>query len=1225
MKFTIKNKLLIGFTIILVMLFSMLYFVVKKTSDSNNMTQHIVNVSAKKITLTHEVMIGVLQSARHEKNLILEKDSAKRTYHKKQIYQSLIFVENKIIALKKLVTGTGEKMLDSFISTWFHYRTDLDEIIFMVEKGKADAAFKISIDKGLVARDKSIAILYELIDENELNMLNEKKQTGRNYSTTITLIIVLMVICIGFSVLLSFWIIRSISRRILMVSEEAEKIASREFEYEDYKDQINDEMKPIFESLISVNNSFREITENANAVASGDYSLDITPRSDKDILANSLQMMTKSLREKTEANEMFNWVVSGQNHLNEKLRGDQTIQALTSKVINFLCMHLNVNLGFIWLFNKKTHKYDLHGHYGFSSDDVIDKLFSINESLIIQTAEKQKSRLLNDLSELQQKFYLSELNVAPKQILMVPFLFEGRTLGIMELDKLIDFTDKELEFLGIVVNSISISMNSALAREQIRELLTETQIQSREIQSQQDELKEMNEELQVQQEELRQMNEELEEQTQNLKQQKEELQITNEELEEQTLALELKNKEIEAAKNDLEQKKKQIEMSSKYKSEFLANMSHELRTPLNSLLILSKSLADNKKENLDKDQVESANIIYKSGSDLLLLINEVLDLSKIEAGKMSLIIEAVFVESFVNNLLRGFKLQASQKGLDLRHFIDKDIPEFIRTDAHRLNQILKNLLSNAIKFTDKGKVELRVKKFSEDKLIFTVSDTGIGIEKEKQTAIFEAFQQADGSTSRRYGGTGLGLSISKELARLLGAQIKIQSIPDHGSEFSLIVPIAIEEVQIAPRSIFLKDPVSSSVITSLNSKYLNYPSIHDDRDNIDKNDRILLIIVSDENFAKILYDQANKKGFKCLTAATGESGLMLAEKFEPTAIILDVKLPGIDGYKVMDELKDNLVLRHIPVHILSVYDFFPPPSLDGAIEYLGDVPNKKNLEEAFTKIETLLSRQVKNLLVIEDDENSRKTICKLIGNNDVKCFEAGTSKEALKIFKENHVDCIVLDLGLPDKDGFDLIHKLRDFKDRQFPPIIVYTGRDLTADENNELYKYVNSIIIKGLKSEERLLDETALFLHRTMPKFSSTPKMIKGEYFDKEMKFKGKKILLVDDDERNVYALSQIFMDSEMNILKAENGKVALEILSNHPDIDLILMDIMMPEMDGYEAMRQIRLQPKFYKLPIIALTAKAMKDDRQKCINAGASDYITKPIDVDRLLSLMRLWLSQ
>ena len=904
-----------------------------------------------------------------------------------------------------------------------------------------------------------------------------------------------------------------------------------------------------------------------------------------------------------------NWLLTGNTELNDKLKGDQSIEELASNTISFLCTYLKANIGAIYQFDDKENAFLLCGQYAFSSPNDTKVKFALNEGLIGQAAREQKQIFLTDLTNEQIRITSSVLNAKPKCLLITPFLFEGKTVGVIEMGRLNDFNETEKEFIAISMDSIGISVNSAIARSKIQELLEETQVQS--------------EELQTQQEELKQMNEELEEQAQNLIAQQEELQITNEELEEQTQSLEEKNKEVEASRNDIEQKTKQLEISSRYKSEFLANMSHELRTPLNSLLILSKDLSENKKNNLDAIQVESAEIIYRSGTDLLVLINEVLDLSKIEAGKMSLNIESVSLRYFADDIVRIFKHSAEQKGLELTCKLDATLPETIRTDLQRLNQIVKNLLSNAIKFTEQGSVNLTIDRDTETTLNISVKDTGIGIQEDKQMAVFEAFQQAEGGTSRKYGGTGLGLSISRELAKLLGAEIKLISKINEGSTFSLLIPLEIFNLQeLSDHKIEEDFKIPGS---EHDPKYLNYPGIADDRDKITTGDAILLIIEDDLQFASILVKQANKKGFKCLMAATGEDGLNLAASYKPNAIILDMGLPGINGQQVLTELKANPSVRHIPVHIISANDRSIEAIREGAIECLVKPINKKDLEEALNRIEYHISRKIKNVLLIEDSENSRKALRILIGKEYVHCFEAETGKMALEIYQQNHIDCVILDLGLPDMSGIDLINKLENVNGKDRAPIIVYTGRELTKEEHAELQKHTETIIIKGIKSEERLLDETALFLHRTITNLPKSKLPIINNLHSKEDIFNDKKILLVDDDSRNVFALSKILNERGMVIIKAENGKYALAALDSHPDIDLVLMDIMMPEMDGYEAMRQIRSHKKYQGLPVIALTAKAMNSDKQKCIDAGANDYIAKPIDVERLLSLMRVWMSK
>lgn len=1208
---SIKAKLFTGFSAIVLILITVAFFMTNKLAETNSRLENLVDVSSKKVSLSHEILIDVLNVGRQEKNIILEKDIFKMESYRSNMNKVLSALDIKISGFRELADEIGIKDVSEFKTLWDEYKISLDEIVLLAMKNENDKAFEISGTKGFKTRENATILMERIITRNEKRMAEDKRISDENYTSSLNLIIVLIIAGLIILMIIAYWIVRGITKRISFIAKEAEKIASREFAGDKPEDKTKDELEPVFNSLISINESFREVTENANNVASGDYAVDFTPRSDKDTLGNALKKMTRSLRETTAANEKHNWLTAGQNQLNEKLIGDQSVEELATNTISFLCAYLKANIGAVYLFNDEDKVLVLNGQYAFLSPEDTKEKFALNEGLIGQAAREQKQISLRDITEEQIRITSSVLNAKPKHLLITPFLFEGKTLGVIEVGRLTDFSETEKEFINASMESIAISVNSAIARKQIQELLEETKAQS--------------EELQMQQEELKQTNEELEEQTQNLKQQQEELQMTNEELEEQTQSLEMKNKEVEAAKYDIEQKTKQLEISSRYKSEFLSNMSHELRTPLNSLLILSKDLSENRKKNLDKDQVESAGIIYKSGHDLLVLINEVLDLSKIEAGKMSINIERVSLRNFTDELIRNFKHHAEQKGLKLTSKLDKELPESIRTDSQRLNQILKNLLSNAIKFTEKGSVNISINRYTESMVIISVTDTGIGIQEDKQMAIFEAFQQADGGTSRKYGGTGLGLSISRELAKLLGAEIKLSSKPNEGATFSVIIPLEIHHEYEPAGTNTLKETVLYKPHAGNDAKYLNYPSIEDDRDSITRDDKVVLIIEDDLTFASTLLKQANKKGFKCLSVATGEDGLLFAAKYKPQAIILDMELPGINGHNVLLELKANPSVRHIPVHIISANERSLEPIKEGAIEYLMKPVDKKDLEEAFNRIENFVNRKMKNLLIIEDDENSRKAMRKLIGNGDVKCFEAGTGKEALDVYRRYHIDCIVLDIGLPDMSGFDLIYKLENLKGHNIPPIIIYTGKELTKEENNELQKYAESIIIKGVKSEERLLDETALFLHRTISNLPESKQVIINNLYDKEAIFHSKKILLVDDDMRNVFALSRILKERGMEIVKAENGKNALEMLDTHSDIDLVLMDIMMPEMDGYEAMKRIRSQRKFKNLPVIALTAKAMNDDKQKCIDAGANDYIAKPVDVERLLSLMRVWLSK
>jgi signal transduction histidine kinase/DNA-binding response OmpR family regulator len=1178
----------------------------RKLSETNSRLTDIVTLSAKKITLSQDILIHVLIIARHEKNMILENNPSQMKRYEDEIKYSLAIIDTEADELLEITDENGKKILKKFISSWEVYKVSLDRIIILSLKNEDEKAFNISINTGYTVREEAMAALNMLVQKNSASMASDKSKSDEGYKSAITLIIGLISLSLALALVLAYWIISGIGKRISFISREAEKIASREFIEAEMKDTGKDELSSIFNSLVAVNNSFNEITESAYIVASGNYLNDFSPRSERDKLGNALKKMTVSLRNTTADNIKHTWLTTGQNLFNEKLRGDQEIYQLSNNIISFLCRYVDASIGAVYML-KEDNTLILSGSYAFTSQQVQQRYF-LGEGLIGQVAREMKPLMLTAIDDEHFRVNSTVLAAKPKSVYVLPFIFDGGVLGVIEIGHLNKFSETSVEFINSSMENIGISVHSAISRDRIKQLLEETQAQSEELQSQQ--------------EELRQVNEELEEQTHSLKQQQEELQMTNEELEEQTQSLELKNREVEKAHADIEEKTKQLEISSKYKSEFLANMSHELRTPLNSLLILSKDLADNKSNNLTPDQIESAEIVNKSGHDLLALINEVLDLSKIEAGKMTLNLEQVSLKNMANSLYRDFKHHAESKGLKLTVDLSNDLPEHIVSDAQRLNQILKNLLSNAIKFTAKGEVNLKIHRPDNETIAISVHDTGIGIPEDKQMTVFEAFQQAEGGTSRKYGGTGLGLSISRELAKLLHGEISLTSVVNKGSVFTLTIPIQMVAEKRVHKPARVAH-ISTGKTFKESDANINYPTIEDDRKAIESGDKIVLIVEDDINFATILRNQAKSKGFKCLAASTGEDGLLLAGKYKPHAIILDIDLPGIDGHQVLAELKANISLRHIPVHIISVNERTIEPIKEGAVEYLTKPVNKKQMEEAFSRIENFIARKMRNLLIVEDDANSRKAIRKLIGNGDVHSFEASTGEEAINLYKDNHIDCIVLDIGLPDITGFSLIHKLNEIK--TLPPVIVYTGKDLTKEENEELEKYAESIIIKGAKSEERLLDETALFLHRTIDNLPESKQRIISNLYNKEYVFTGKKILVVDDDMRNVFAISKILKEKGMEIIKAENGSIALEQLKKDSNISLVLMDIMMPEMDGYEAMQQIRAQVQFKHLPIIALTAKAMKEDKQKCINAGANDYITKPIDVERLLSLMRVWLSK
>ncbi len=706
-----------------------------------------------------------------------------------------------------------------------------------------------------------------------------------------------------------------------------------------------------------------------------------------------------------------------------------------------------------------------------------------------------------------------------------------------------------------------------------------------------------------------------------------ELEETNARLEEQTNAL-------QRTQRDVSEKAAEVERASRYKSEFLANMSHELRTPLNSSLILAKLLSDNKEGNLTAEQVRFAQTISLAGNDLLVLINDILDLSKIEAGKIDLNLAETSVRRMADGLGRTFEPIARDKNIAFAVLVDDDVPAAIESDGQRVEQILKNLVSNALKFTEKGEVSLRISAAGA-RVRFSVRDTGIGIAQDQQALIFDAFRQADGASNRKYGGTGLGLSISRDLAKLLGGSIDVESDVGHGSVFTLTLPrvhtdqatggkpahsAPVEPVR-PPRA---SRPPSAATLDGAPPAPRS-PAFEDDRAALDRNRRLVLVVEDDVMFAKILLDLAHELEFQCLVAHDAEGGLALAKKHVPSAIVLDVNLPDHSGLSVLDRLKHDAITRHVPVHVVSSGDYAKTVLAMGAVGYMLKPVKREMLIAAFQRIEERLSRRVRHLLIVEDDAVQRDSLTHLLEGPGIEVTAVGTVSDALAQLRARTIDCVVTDLTLPDTSGFELLDQMGADDSYSFPPVIVYTGRSLSASEEQRLRRYSSSIIVKGARSPERLLDEVTLFLHQVESELPPERQRMLRKARDREAVFDGRRILIVEDDVRNVFALSSVLEPKGMKVSIARNGREALAALESTPDIDLVLMDVMMPEMDGIEVMQRIRQRPEWAKLPVIALTAKAMKDDQERCLRAGANDYIPKPLDVDMLLSLLRVWMPK
>ncbi|HEX8709009.1 MAG TPA: HAMP domain-containing protein [Pyrinomonadaceae bacterium] len=1001
----------------------------------------------------------------------------------------------------------------------------------------------------------------------------------------------------------------------------------------------------------------RAIADVSTAVTKGDLTRSIAVEAQGEVaaLSETINEMIQNLKETTQKNTEQDWLKTNLARFTRMLQGQRDMTTVSQLVLSELAPLVEAQQGVFYV-NASTNGRPLMrllGGYAYTERKNLANEFKPGEGLVGQCVLERESILLTNVPSDYIRINSGLGEAPPLNIIVLPVLFEGEVKAVIELASFNRFNDTHLTFLDQLTESIGIVLNTIEANSRTEDLLQQSQSLAAELQSQQDELKKKNEQLEQQAESLRESEELLKSQQEELQQTNEELQEKATLLEKQKAEVEAKNREVEEARWAMEEKAEQLALTSKYKSEFLANMSHELRTPLNSMLILSRQLSENVEQNLTQKQVQFAETIYSSGADLLSLINDILDLSKIESGMMGIDVAEVPFAQITEQLDRSFRQVALDKNLQFNLERDEKLPPMIKTDEKRLQQILKNLLSNAFKFTEQGQVTLRVEPVrsgmrfyqetlnrAEHVIAFSVSDTGIGIPTEKQRIIFEAFQQADGTTSRKYGGTGLGLSISREIARLLGGEIRVTSTPGEGSTFTFYLPLSY--VPLTPgsgagQSTLTSQPHetitesaatassawTSTAINDIEAAAVAVSEISDDRNSIFDGEKVVLIVEDDLNFARILLDLAREKNFKGIVAMRGDAALALARKYKPDAITLDIKLPDRDGWTVLDRLKHDPSTSHIPVHIISGEEQRQRALHLGAITHLQKPVARDDLAKAFDSIAAFAERRVRRLLVVEDDDAQRMSIVELIGNGDVTTTAVATGAEALAALEAEPFDCMVLDLRLPDMSGFELIEKIQKDLGRVDLPIIIYTGKELTPKEETQLRKVADAIIVKEVSSPERLLAETALFLHRVEANLPEPKRRMLEQLHRRDPGLAGRKVLIVDDDVRNIFALTSALESHNMEVVHAENGQEGIDLLRETPGIEAVLMDIMMPGMDGYEAIRTIRGIARFKDLPIIALTAKAMKADRDRCIEAGASDYISKPLDIDQLLSLLRVWL--
>jgi len=934
--------------------------------------------------------------------------------------------------------------------------------------------------------------------------------------------------------------------------------------------------------------------------------------------------------------ERESWIKSGLVGLGARVQGEQRMHELAPAILEYLAYWLDAKVGAMYV-TQGHGKFERVGSFALMPD-APQAVIHPGEGLTGQALQSRRLVQVRDVPDGYLPVNSATGQATPVELVIVPVVLGGVALAVIELGLFTPLGTEGVEFLRRAEEQLAHAVRAGLDRLRLQGLLDETQRQSEELQAQQEELRVNNEELEQQSRALQ------ESQTQLLAQQTS-LEESNAQLEEQAQELEYQKEQLLRTQDTLQGQAQELAQASQYKSEFLANMSHELRTPLNSSLILSKLLADNKGGNLTPDQVRYAQTIHSAGNDLLALINDILDLAKIEAGQTRMEIDDLSLARLVHQVVEPLRPMAQEKGLALQVQIEPGVPECIQSDEQRIAQILKNLLFNALKFTERGEVRLHVYAGAPGSVCLAVRDTGIGIAEHQQEQMFEAFRQADGSMHRKYGGTGLGLSISRNLAQLLGGTITVQSTLGEGSVFTLTLPLKAPDEQLptiaappAPAPLgerrqalaALRPPMPAQERHEAPEPDAAHAMPEDDRTHIEPGRRLILVIEDDPHFARILYDLVHELDFQCITTDSGREGLALAQQYLPSGVLLDMNLPDYSGLGVLDQLKHDPKTRHIPVHVISVADYSQKALEQGAVGYALKPVQRDELVLALERMQAKFTDGMRRLLVVEDDERQRESVCTLLAADGVQIDGAATAREALALLRAGTFDCMVMDLNLPDLSGYELLKQMAEDEAMAFPPVIVYTGRSLSRQEEQELRRYSKSIIIKDVRSPERLLDEVTLFLHQVESSLPADRQRLLQRARDREEAFDGRTILVVEDDVRNIFALSSVLEPTGARVQIARNGREALEQLGQagqdgRPPVDLVLMDIMMPEMDGLTAMREIRKRPEWRRLPIVALTAKAMKDDQEKCLAAGASDYIAKPLDVEKLLSLVRVWMPK
>lgn len=1229
-----------------------------------------------KIRLATSINLNLVELQRAEKNLILARSNFEMEEYDRFIGTVRATLADRLERLRALMDqsldyamtaqqseflATEQAAFAQFLESYDNYLGLHDKVREIARVNSNVRAATLSREEGRAAFDRAEAALAALTAKVQADTQRARAKAEQNYSDFKSLTLLLVSAALVLAIIITVFIARTVRSRVASLAAFADSIASGNIEARASNHTTKDELSSVETALENMRISFADITQLASdlaqgarvdhlqprsendpltdainrlkdraenietvaqALASGDMESEILVNSHEDRLGNALQEMLEALRSSKLSIERQRWLDEGVNLVNTTLQGDQDRDSLAGGVVSKLADFLAADVGALYVRSFHSNsatgdvKFELLGSYAFSQRKHSQISFGIGESLIGQAALEQQ---IIEMAQVPDDYLMIRSGIGeskPNALLLVPMVYRGTVYAVMELGVSQSFNPLARELLQRVSEAIAIAFSAAESKFQLAQALEESQLL-----------------------------------TEELKQQQEELRLSNDELEQQARALESSKSEVEqrnlsliSAQNELNDRAEQLRQSNRYKSEFLANMSHELRTPLNSIMLLSKMMSNGSFE--DGDELRrNSKVIYDAGRDLLQLINEVLDLAKIEAGKMSTHLKEISPPEFIESLRPLFDSVASEKKLKFTLNCDDSLPTSIVTDPDRLTQVMRNLLSNAFKFTQKGEVELRAHQVTPEILAglqgvgateqqiklnpnefvaFSVKDTGIGIEPNNQSMVFEAFQQVDGATNRHYAGTGLGLSISTQIAEMLGGGMALSSTPNEGSIFSIILPRTLEQANGNSHS--TAQPANTGNTVDIPPP-TNTSSLKDDQMiTSPKDERILLVVDDDSSFASSLLQLGRQRDFKMLYAASGSEALRLAEHYVPDGIILDIQLPVVDGWEVLRKLKERISTSHIPVYIISSTDKDPLAFRLGAIDFLSKPVLPEQISAVFDEFEKVISQGAGRVLVVEDDQIQREVIMKLLNcEGVVECDGVGTSQEALQALRTNQYSAYTVDLRLPDSTGLELLKVVSEDSGIERIPAVVYTGQDLSVEDERSLRRYAESIVIKTASSPGRLLQDVTRFLHQPNTKLSHDKQSLILEDNELDSDFSGRTVLLVDDDIRNTFSLTAVLDRVGVEVLTAQNGEEALEVLDDQEtEVDLILMDIMMPVMDGFDAIEQIRSDIRIAQIPIIALTAKALKEDRQKCLDAGATDYLAKPLDVDQLFSMMRALLG-